>query len=140
MPSNRSSCGVRYRHLTKRKYLPDEHNAYKQRDECLFRLGFASYRDYLNSQLWTVIRTAKLESNPNCELCDNVANHVHHQSYRLETLIGKNIKPLVSLCEPCHRRVEFRPDGTKRNFEAVMKTVRRLLQRKRRRMDQGSMA
>ena len=131
MPANRKACGVRYRHLKGRGPCCDKYNAYKKRDAVLFRIGYASYRDYINSKLWKAIRSAKLSCDPQCELCGHRAQHVHHQSYSFSTLTGRNPKGLVSICASCHQEIEFRQDGTKRNFEAVMKRTRHLLARRR---------
>ncbi len=107
-----------------------EHNAYKQRDEVLFRLGFASYRDYLKSELWKLIREAKLAVDPKCEICNSVAGQVHHIAYNRQVLQGKNRRKLVSVCEECHCKIEFHPpDGRKRSFESAYKKTKQLLRR-----------
>lgn len=107
-----------------------EHDAYKQRDVVLFRMGFASYRDYLKSQLWKVIRDAKLAVDPRCEICDgSLANQVHHIAYNREVLQGKNRRKLVSTCGDCHTKIEFHSDGRKRSFESAYKKTRQLLRK-----------
>lgn len=124
MGQSRAACGMRWRHLKRRKPLttPDK------RDKRLKRLGFASYRDYLRSDLWKAIRVAKLELTPRCEICDSSrATQVHHLRYTYSCLKGKNPVPLVSACPECHKRLEFKRDGTKRTYEAAAKLTRRYL-------------
>ena len=100
-----------------------------KRDKVLFKLGFASYRDYLKSALWKGIRAAKLADEPACELCGCAASQVHHLDYSHSCLIGKKPWKLVCVCDQCHRKVEYRADGSKRNFEAAMKKTRELLRK-----------
>lgn len=111
---------------------PGNESAYNQRDKVLMRLGFASYRDYLRSALWKELREEKLAANARCEICGDKAQIVHHISYRRNSLAGKHLGGLVSLCNRCHCRVELREDGTKRGFEATLKKTKRLLKSRRR--------
>lgn len=120
---------IPFRYLKRRGPRCAKHDGYKKRDEVLFRLGFASYRDYLRSNAWKAIREAKLAIDPQCEICGDKAQQVHHISYRKNTLTGKNPRGLVSVCESCHTKIEKRPDGTKRNFEAAFKTTKRMLKK-----------
>lgn len=100
-----------------------------KRDEVLFRLGFASYQDYLRSPLWAGIRTAKLEATPRCECCGDKAQQVHHMTYTRSVLDGKRPHQLVCVCESCHVKIEFAEDGSKRSFEAGMKKAKRMLKK-----------
>jgi hypothetical protein len=120
-------CGIRYRHLIRKHRLttPDK------RAKTLGRLGFASYRDYLKSPLWKLIRAAKLDLDPVCEVCGQTkANAVHHLRYNENTLRGKDSTALVSVCSGCHREIEFKEDGTKRTYEAAMKLTKKLLRKR----------
>jgi hypothetical protein len=45
--------------------------------------------------------------------CGNAAVQVHHKRYDLDTLAGRSIVDLVSLCRACHVKAEFREDGRK---------------------------
>lgn len=107
----------------------DKHSAYAKRDRALFRLGFASYGDYLKSPLWKVIREAKLAVDPRCECCGDKAVQIHHLSYTRKVLIGKLRRKLVSVCPGCHQKIEFRADGMKRSFVAANKQAQKLLRR-----------
>jgi hypothetical protein len=116
--------------MRKTRRRPVRGTAYPRRDKMIFkRLKFASYRDYLKSSLWKGMRDAQVEREPNCELCDCEATVVHHIDYTLETLRGNKPWKLVSLCNSCHYRIEFKAGGEKRTFEATMKRTRRLLKR-----------
>lgn len=98
-----------------------------KRDKALFDLGFASYRDYLRSDLWKAIRAAVLETTPKCELCDSKAQHVHHLRYTRQSLTARARWALVAICAECHRKVEFDEDGRKRHFAAVYKQTKILM-------------
>jgi len=118
-------CGIRYRHLIRSHRLttPDK------RAKALGRMGFASYRDYLKSPLWKLIRAAKLDLDPTCEICGrSKATTVHHLRYNEQTLRGKNSHALISTCRDCHRKIEFKTGGEKRTYEAAMKLTKKLLQ------------
>lgn len=99
----------------------------KQRSLILATLGFKSYSDYLKSTLWKHIREAKLAAASNCELCGGSAHIVHHQRYSRAALSGEKTDLLVSLCHRCHKRVEFRSDGTKRTPSAARRFIRKEL-------------
>ena len=113
-----------------RKRKDSRGTAYPKRDAILLSMGFASYGDYLKSSLWKAIRFAKVSADPCCEIClASKVQHVHHIAYNLQTLKGKHRRKLVSVCADCHHKIEFRPDGTKRNFEGAMKKTRKMLRR-----------
>lgn len=85
----------------------------KQRREILKQLGFVSYKAYLKSDLWWGIRTAYLARHPDCFLCPAQAAQIHHASYTLGNLSGRECTQLFSLCADCHQRIEFTPSGQK---------------------------
>lgn len=83
-------------------------DAYKRRDDVLRSLGFASYADYLQSDLWATLRKRCLgRYRHRCHMCGNRATCVHHRSYDKGTLTGKCPHALVALCHPCHKAIEF---------------------------------
>lgn len=64
-------------------------------------------KSFYNSTAWQRARATKLTTDPLCELCGRLAEHVHHKTpvkaseeKRLEQ------KNLQSLCQPCHSRIE----------------------------------
>jgi hypothetical protein len=69
-------------------------------------LGFASYRDYLNSALWAGIRSRVYDvKGRTCIRCkERPATEVHHTKYDDDTLAGRSIISLVPVCRDCHER------------------------------------
>lgn len=102
---------------------------YTQRDRVLVRLGFPTYRDYLESELWHRIRASVLrKSSGMCCVCGCEATQVHHKCYDKNTLLGKTNHNLVSICETCHKLIEFDSRKRKRKLKeanAVLKRLRR---------------
>lgn len=92
----------------------------------LLREGYATladlpYEKYLRSVLWTRITEWVLERDQNrCQICQGKPFtkfnplEVHHRSYDLATLEGRRPDQLVSLCNGCHKRIEFYSDERKR--------------------------
>jgi 5-methylcytosine-specific restriction endonuclease McrA len=100
--------------MKRRKKIRDW-SEYKVRTESLTKLGFSTYQDYLNSDLWNGIRNAVMDRDSRtCGICRQTANHVHHFSYTQSVLLGLELDQLVSLCTQCHRRLEFTINGYKR--------------------------
>jgi hypothetical protein len=96
----------------KRKPLvpPEERRRriYRERNRILKAMGFASYRDYLEGDLWASIRTAVLKERPCCFACGRPAIQVHHRCYNKKVLEGRDHGRLFSVCRSCHHRIEFR--------------------------------
>ncbi len=90
---------------TKRK--PNKWSSYAERNRLLSDMGFDSYEEYLGSELWKSIRTAKAEAQPTCLLCPSPTAEIHHLSYDLTTMTGGNSHRLVGLCASCHHHLEF---------------------------------
>ncbi len=88
---------------------------YGTRDKVLLKMGFASYADYLISDLWSGLRGQVLLEYPNCRTCGKIATVVHHTSYH-KKFLQKGGVALVSICRTCHQLIEFREDGTKERF------------------------
>jgi 5-methylcytosine-specific restriction endonuclease McrA len=81
--------------------------------------GFATYRQYLNSDLWKSIRERVfLEHGSKCHLCQREASQVHHRHYGRRTLCGKTLFHLLPVCGKCHRDIEFGPNGKRKFAEA----------------------
>lgn len=102
-------------------------SAYAQRDMHLKSMGYRSYKEYLHSDLWNVIRQLVLMRDGGvCQCCGDVAEQVHHDRYDIEVLRGRNVKPLYAMCRKCHELVEFR-DNAKRHYKSSRKVLQRLL-------------
>lgn len=85
---------------------------YEKRDRVLKLLGYSSYTEYLESELWAKIRAKVLNSNNGkCRLCRDPATVVHHRNYKPITMKGVGWKKsLIPLCNKCHYRLEFDGD------------------------------
>lgn len=105
----------------KRKPRANKMNCYSKRDARISDLGYAGYCQFLKSTDWQVIRSSHLKKYPDCILCGNLANNVHHLSYDFETLLGLKGHRLVQLCEICHKTIEF--DGERKRSLREANTV-----------------
>lgn len=78
----------------KKQFLGKKHRFY------LNDRGF--YRDeYLKSAHWQALRRAKLEKNPQCQVCGTQYNlDVHHKEYKF--LYNVKIEDLITLCRKHH--------------------------------------
>lgn len=92
-------------------------NEYAIRDAIIQRMGFRSYAEYLNSDLWKSIRRrAMKKACRRCAVCKNDAFEVHHNSYAESVLVGFDISKLTCLCRTCHDLIEFDSNGNKRSL------------------------
>ena len=103
---------------------------YAGRDKALKNLGFASYRDYLNSDLWHSIRESVLQrDNHLCVPCGKKATQVHHMRYTHSVLKGLDLGGLISICGGCHVSAEFHYDQKNSLSKANGKIKRKLRRR-----------
>ena len=79
-------------------------------------LGFASYREYLGSDLWESIRSKVVNRESTCCKCGETANQVHHLNYLFQTMNGNDLSGLVPICKSCHYKIEFTLSGKKRTL------------------------
>lgn len=92
---------------------------FAERDANLRLMGFESYEEYLESDLWNWIRSRILISVADkCECCLTTTGlSLHHRNYSLPVLCGNfsNVHhKIVRVCSECHRAIHT--DG-KRWFE-----------------------
>ncbi len=107
-------------------------NEYQIRNELLRGMGFDTYRAYLESPLWKVIRTRQLELNPWCSLrCGKLARIVHHSRYTADNLTGASVAHLHPLCHACHKAIEHGSRGRKLTMPAVRRKFEALLVKRR---------
>lgn len=86
----------------------DPFSPYKERDRYLVTLGFKSYRDYLDSNLWKSIRLRVMQRDGNkCQCCQGPAVQVHNKRYGLGQLNGMTLDEMVAICIDCHQAIEF---------------------------------
>ena len=80
---------------------------YDRRNAILLEMGFASYAEYLESELWRKIRRTVLCDGNACLVCGKPANQVHHTKYTLANLSGESLEGMVPICRDCHQTIEF---------------------------------
>jgi 5-methylcytosine-specific restriction endonuclease McrA len=92
--------------ISKTKGCILKRNKYEIRQKSLKRLGFDSYKDYLESDLWLKIKKkVYLFGKGKCRYCGEKANIPHHLKYDYLTLSGKKRqikKNIVLICRKCH--------------------------------------
>lgn len=94
--------------------------SYFQRNNLLKQLGFESYTEYRQSEVWKTARAeAFLTYGNRCFLCQKAATLIHHHKYTLRNLSGRSMRALYPLCDACHTHIEIAPDGTKRMLTEV---------------------
>lgn len=88
-------------------------NQYLRRSVNLRKLGFETYSEYLQSDLWKSIRQWVLKRDRYiCRRCKGRAWQVHHKKYVMKAMNGTNLGLLVSLCGDCHKFCEW--DGNRK--------------------------
>lgn len=109
----------------------DDIKAYMNRNKRLKKAGLGTYEKYLKSAAWKKIRKRILtRDGGKCRACGQTAQCVHHTSYSKKVLLGKQDEKLFSLCNSCHRKIEFRPDGTKRMMVETNVILERIIGQK----------
>ena len=99
-------------------------NGYEARSFFLHQMGFSSYAEYLDSDLWaTIRRRALVRDRHRCRACGRRAFQVHHRAYSLKALLGLDLGPLLSICEDCHEWAERTREGKKRSLEMANKRL-----------------
>lgn len=100
---------------------------YVDRNLTLSEMGFASYADYLASDLWQQIRRQVLMKYPLCYICSqNTATVVHHMTYHKTVLDATRLSGLISLCRDCNHRIEFGAKGHKRSLKQANRRLKAL--------------
>ena len=101
---------------------------YKARNELLIKMGYPSYRSYLQSSLWKRIRARVHRRDKNtCRICKlHKSEHVHHTSYDEKTLKGETLKNLIAICADCHELGEINWDRTKTEMPACNKKLEKI--------------
>lgn len=91
------------------------------------RLGYSTYHDYLQSELWAGIRVKVLERDRRCVSCRRRSTQVHHKSYAYDAMAGVDLTKLVGICHKCHRAIHKGDPELK----AANRRMRRRAKRKR---------
>lgn len=94
---------------TRRSLLGRDLMTIAKRNEILQEMGFDSYRDYLNSELWCQIRDhIFLIKGRKCCCCGKKATTIHHAKYTEESLDGSSHSDLFPVCGACHNKIHFK--------------------------------
>lgn len=86
-------------------------SVFSERDRTLQSIGFMSYADYLQSDLWDWLKTTLREdpTSKQCWCCKSPTGLVwHHRNYGIAVLIGNfsNSPPvIIRLCSECHKAI-----------------------------------
>ncbi len=79
---------------------------YAERSCSLRSLGFKTYSEYLDSELWQSIRKRVFrDKGRKCFKCKKPASQIHHPSYAVDVMKGDNIEPLKPVCNKCHAAI-----------------------------------
>lgn len=99
--------------------------SYQTRAMALREIGFASYAEYLASDLWKSIR-AKVYAiaGHDCCLCGKPATELHHNRYHRNDLLGKRLRFIKPICRSCHEGIEF-DEGKKVGVDQAKKAFGR---------------
>lgn len=92
---------------------------FQERDDALAQLGFASYSDYLASDLWQWVR-GLLKDKRECQACKCTTGLAwHHRDYSIPILVGNFCDDsIVRLCNKCHNAIH-QEDGHWFDMEEV---------------------
>lgn len=99
--------------------------AYGVRNRLLLEMGFTTYKDYLASPLWAIIREKAMRGRK-CYACRGEAQVVHHVRYSREVLLGTDMNGLRAICHSCHTKIELDGNGEKRSLYQANKELKRL--------------
>lgn len=94
--------------MTNKKYKNIRHKCYSKRNNNIRKyLEFDNYQEYLASDLWQSIRQRVFEQKGKfCNYCKSTNRlQIHHLSYSANVLAGKNIVPLIVVCNECHFKI-----------------------------------
>lgn len=111
------------------RLMPSPGNAYALRMMVVNHIGFATYKDYLNSDMWRDIRGSVLERDRHkCKVCGSPANQAHHKSYKKEVMLGQALNLIVSLCQFCHGAIERDICGKKVSLSEANRRLHMMLE------------
>lgn len=113
---------------------------YTKRNDLLLDMGYTSYGEYLRSALWAKIRKRVfVRDGGQCVVCGSKADAVHHMRYTRAVFLGQADHHLLSICQTCHTRAEFKgsrkasPSEARKSILAVAAKPKRTKRRRNRR-------
>lgn len=94
--------------MDKQKVTVKSELGYAERDAALTELGFSNYSEYLNSELWKIVRRMAFsrKKNKKCKVCGQPTEVLHHTRYDVNTLRGRSLQNLMPLCRKHHEMIE----------------------------------
>ena len=110
---------------------------YWERNRILKSLGFDSYKDYRDSELWKKeIRPKAIQKDKGmcCKCGKNDRDdsmQIHHTKYTEDNLSGKSLDGMVCVCASCHYRAEFTRKGKKKSLAQANAYLSRPFKNKR---------
>jgi 5-methylcytosine-specific restriction endonuclease McrA len=112
---------------------------YTKRNDLLLDMGYTSYGEYLRSALWAKIRKRVfVRDGGQCVVCGSKADAVHHMRYTRAVFLGQADHHLLSICQTCHTRAEFKgsrkasPSDARKSILAVAAQPKRTKRRRNR--------
>lgn len=107
---------------------------YAERASNLKSIGFDSYPQYRDSDLWVDIREQVLDASGGLCGCGAKASQAHHGDYRVATLLGDDLSGLRAVCGYCHRQCEY-DNGRKRPPSLTLLALAEVTERNRERRE-----
>jgi len=115
------------RAVAKLDNLRDEPQSYGQRDKIVKSMGLASYKTYLKTSMWQLIRDeVKARDKGLCRVCCDLGAEAHHFCYSLEVLMGRKNEKIIFVCSRCHRDLEFDGDNKRLLIDVQTRTLEAL--------------
>ena len=108
---------------TERPIMVCNFPAYIERNRELARMGFDSYKAYLRSNAWFYIRRRVMKRDDNqCRGCGAFSKMVYHP----DTLQGRSLDGLSTICRSCHDHIERDHEGNKLSLREAGQKFRQL--------------
>jgi len=77
-------------------------------------IGFESYQDYLNSNIWQSTQEVMLREYEHCYFCKTTENlRVHHTQKGYERIPQEKSTDLIVCCLRCHKKIHRGENGIK---------------------------
>jgi hypothetical protein len=122
----------------RRTFFLRTYSGYGDRDKFCEAIGFASYQEYLTSDLWRFVTDglAKTGHGRRCLACGSrVGLAWHHRTYSLAALVGNFTDGdclIVRLCTACHKAIHYRGSDFVLSMEQTDMALARLMVAKHR--------
>jgi 5-methylcytosine-specific restriction endonuclease McrA len=79
------------------------HSTPQQREEFADLIRSMSYKRFLNSEYWQVVRAGAIDTHgSHCHYCGGSGSDVHHKTYEHHGLEHEFLTDLMVVCRDCH--------------------------------------